>query len=266
MPELPEVEVARKTITPCITNRTIQSVLVARKQSIRTPLEDVDKFANQLSGRRLIKIERRGKALLFLLDQNLVVIFHFKLGAVVSCRKEPAAETDGVALNFTDGTSLDFTRLALSEFHLVEIDGLEKIDILKNGIDPLGRAFTGLKLGNILPAKKQLKAAITDQKLIGGIGNAWADEILWRARLSPFRKSGDMSDQDLAILCDEIKESLREGIRLGGEKGFIDAQGRKGKYQPVVHGRDGHPCPRDGHPIEMIRRGRTTYWCPECQK
>jgi formamidopyrimidine-DNA glycosylase len=266
LPELPEVEVARKTITPCVRNRRIRSVLVARKQSIRTPLEDDARFATLLRGRRFNAVERRGKALVFHLDNSLALVFHFKLGAIVSCRKNTVAETGGVALNFTDGTCLDFTSLALSEFHLVEYGQLDHIDILRSGSDPLGRSFTRQRLKELLPPKKQLKAALTDQGIIGGIGNTWSDEILWKARLSPFRRAGDLTEPELVKLLDQIRSTLREGIRLGGEEGFTDGHGRPGKYHPVVHGREGDPCPRDGHPIEMVKKGRKTFWCPACQK
>ena len=120
MPELPEAEVARKTLTPCVVGRIVNAVLVARPQSIRTPLTDVALFSAWLKDRRIESIERRAKALIFFLSGEMALVFHFKLGADVLCKPEAVAETNGVALNFTDGTCLDFTDLALSEFHLVE--------------------------------------------------------------------------------------------------------------------------------------------------
>jgi len=265
LPELPEVEVARKTVLPCVRGRTVKSTLVARAQSIRTPLEDVALFEAWLEDRTIETVERRGKALVFQLDGGLSLVFHFKLGAVVLCGKKPLAETSGVALNFTDGSSLDFGNLALSEFHLLKSDELDRLSSLKGGAEPLAASFNLKRLQQLLPARKQLKAALTDQEKIGGIGNAWADEILWNARLSPFRSGGDLSETELGKLLGSIKSTLREGVRLGGEEGFTDARGRKGGYHPVIHGREGDPCPRDGHAIEMVKKGRKTYWCPQCQ-
>ena len=266
MPELPEVEVARKTLAPCVRGKKINSVLVARRQSIRTPLEDPELFAAWLKDRTMEAVERRGKVLVFRLDGGMAMVFHFKLGAMVLCKKETLGETGGVAINFTDGTSLDFSNLALSEFHLLGDEDLDELGILKGGADPLERSFNLEKLRNLLPTKKQLKAALTDQSRIAGIGNHWADEILWEARLRPFRRSGDLTEGELSELLRQIKSALREGIRLGGEAGFTDGRGRSGRYRSNVHGRAGAPCPRDSHPIEAVKKGRTTFWCPACQK
>ncbi len=266
MPELPEAEVARKTITPCVAGKTVNSVLVARPQSIRTPLLDDALFSAWLKDRRIEAIERRAKMLIIHLDSGKALVFHFKLGAVVICRRQALAETNGVALNFTDGTALEFADLALSEFHLVDSDRLDEVEVLKGGAEPLDRSFTVKRLKEAMPPGKQVKTAICDQSRIGGIGNAWADEILWNARLSPFRKAGELGEDELGELLRQIKSTLREGIRLGGESGFTDGRGRKGRYHRIIHGHEGRPCPRDGHPIEMVKKGRATFWCPVCQK
>jgi formamidopyrimidine-DNA glycosylase len=265
MPELPEAEVSRQTLVPCVEGKTVNSVLVARPQSIRTPLLDDALFKAWLKDRRGLAVERRAKALVFRLDAGKALVFHFKLGADVLCRDEPVSETNGVALDFTDGTSLEFANLALSEFHLVDSDRLDDVEILKGGAEPLERSFTLKRFSGLLPANKQLKAAITDQGAIAGIGNAWADEILWNARLSPFRKVSELSDAEVRELHAQIRKTLRAGIKAGGEGGFLDARGRPSRYETVVHGHEGSPCPRDGHAIEMVKKGRKTYWCPECQ-
>ena len=266
MPELPEVEVAKKTLSPCVLGKKINSVLVARPQSIRTPLEEPELFTAWLKNRTMELIERRGKVLVFHLDGGLSLVFHFKLGAEVLCGKKTLRETGGVAINFTDGASLDFSSFALSEFHLMKTAELDELGILKAGADPLARSFSLKRFHELLPANKQVKTALCDQTRIVGIGNAWADEILWEARLSPFRRGGDLSEKEISELYGKVKSTLREGIRLGGESGFIDGRGRKGRYKRVVHGHPDKPCPRDGHPIEMVKRGRTTFWCPQCQK
>ncbi|MHB1361400.1 MAG: Fpg/Nei family DNA glycosylase [Thermoleophilia bacterium] len=266
MPELPEVEVAKKTLSPCVLGKKINSVLVTRRQSIRTPLEEPELFAAWLKNRTMERIERHGKVLLFHLDGGMSLVFHFKLGAEVRCGDKALEETGGVAINFTDGTSLDFSSFALSEFHLMKTAELDRLGVLKAGADPLARSFSLKRFHELLPANKQVKAALCDQTRILGIGNSWADEILWEARLSPFRRSGDLTEKEFSELYGKVKSTLREGIRLGGESSFIDGRGRKGRYKRVVHGHAGRPCPRDRHPIEMVKRGRTTFWCPHCQK
>jgi len=265
MPELPEAEVARRTLRPCVAGKTIDTVLVARPQSIRAPLLDAVAFSLTLRNRTVESIDRRAKLLVFNLTDSYSVIFHFKLGADVRCRKVAVTETSGVAWNFTDGTALEFSNLALSEFHLARTEDLAGLPVLKSGIDPLCRSFSIRKLQETLPRGRQIKAALTDQEIIGGIGNTYSDEILWNSHISPFRKVSELTDDDISELMRQIKATLKEGIRSGGETGFTDAKGRHGRYQTKVHGKGGQPCPRDGHAISQVKRGRTTFWCPQCQ-
>ena len=266
MPELPEAEVARRGLTPCVLGQKIQSVLVRRRQSIRTPLEDARTFSLMLRNREVLSLDRRGKALVFVLDAQLAVVFHFKLGAFIRCHDHYLLETGGVAWNFVTGNSLEFSEMGLSEFHLVPTDELTSVTIIKNGVDPLSRSFTGSTVKSILPANRQLKAALIDQSLIAGIGNTYSDEILWRARIMPTRKVSSLVDKELDSLVRETKVILREAIRKGGEVGFRAPGGREGRYQPVVHKQAGLLCPRDGAEITLINTGRKTYYCPQCQK
>lgn len=265
MPELPEAEVAKKTLIPCVVGKTISEVLVGRRQSIRTPLKDDIAFALALRHRTIKAIERRAKALIFRLDDASGLVFHFKLGASVRCSRDRIGETGGVALNFSDGSSLQFADLALSEFHVASAKQLESLPALKSGADPLSDSLSPEKLKNLLPKNRQIKAALTDQETIGGIGNTYSDEILWHARVNPFKKVSELTGSQWSELARQIKATLKEGIKSGGETGFTDAQGRHGRYQTKVHRHEGEKCPRDRHPIEMVKRGRKTFWCPQCQ-
>ncbi|RJQ42865.1 MAG: Fpg/Nei family DNA glycosylase [Gaiellales bacterium] len=266
MPELPEVEIARLGLASCVTDREIESVLVHRRQSIRTPREDSESFALMLRGHRVLRLQRQGKALLFSCSRGLVMVFHFKLGAFVRCHDYALAETNGVCMNFAGNGSLEFSDMGLSEFHLVPVDELSSVQVIKPGLDPLSRALSPQRLARVLPANRQLKAAMTDQDILAGIGNTYSDEICWRARMMPTRKVSSLSNQDFAVLTHEIKATLREAIRKGGERGFRGPDGREGRYEPAVHGKDGRPCPRDGALITAISAGRKTYYCPACQE
>ncbi|MEK7816648.1 MAG: DNA-formamidopyrimidine glycosylase family protein, partial [Actinomycetota bacterium] len=233
---------------------------------IRNPLSDDKAFAVTLNRHRIEAIERWGKTLVFRLDGDMAVIFHFKLGANVSCHKQHVPETDGVAWNFSDGTALEFCDLALSEFHLAHNSELDHLPVLKHGADPLARSFNHELLKDILSPRKQVKTALTDQDVISGIGNTYADEILWHTRINPFRKVAELKENDFRELTRQIKSTLRESIRRGGEESFKNARGRRGRYQTKVHGREGEPCLRDGAKIKAAKRGRRTFWCPKCQK
>ncbi len=266
MPELPELEVARKTLKPCVAGKRIAGVLVERERSIRTPKEDARRFAAGLKDKKVESVERRGKALLFKMSGGTDVVFHYKLGALAVCRDNPVRQTDGVVWNFNDGSALEFTDMQLSEFHLAPEDELAALPVLKGGFDPLSSSLISWKLKELLPSRKQLKAALVDQKAIAGIGNNYSDEILWNARLNPFRKVSDLSEKEISELARQIQATLKESIKAGGESEFRDARGHHGRYQEKVHRRAGEPCPRDGHQIEMVKKGRKTFWCPQCQK
>lgn len=266
MPELPEAEVSRRGLSPCVERRVIESVLVSRRQSIRTPLEDDTTFSMMLRGRSVQALNRQGKALVFTLDEDLVMVFHFKLGAFVRCHETQVDETGGVAWNFAGDGSLEFSDMGLSEFHLVPADEISSVPVIKGGLDPLSRTFTARRLASVLPARRQLKAAMTDQDIVAGIGNTYSDEICWRARLLPMRKVSSLSPQLLETLAREIKQTLREAIRKGGEVGFRGPDGCEGRYEPIVHGKADSRCPRDGARIKVLSAGRKTYFCSACQK
>lgn len=245
--------------------KTISDVVVGREKAVRTPLEDGRAFSINLNRHRVTEIERQGKALIFRLDGNMAMAFHYKLGALAICRKQQVAETAGVAWNFTDGSALEFTDLQLSEFHLGHASELTHLPVMKSGADPLDPALTPERLRKLLPPGKQLKAALMDQDVLGGIGNTYSDEILWNARLSPFRKVSSLSGDEFSELARQMKSTLREAISGGGEEEFRDAHGNHGHYQTRVHRRAGEPCAHDGHKIEMVKKGRKTFYCPHCQ-
>ena len=265
MPELPELEVAARTLKGCVAGKTVAGVVVGRERAIRTPREDARGFAAGLEGRRIESVERQGKTLLFRFSGGNGVIFHYKLGALAACRKAHVEATGGVAWNFQDGGALEFTDMQLSEFHLAPEKDLANLPVVKRGCDPLSRGLTPARLAELLPARKQLKAALMDQEALTGIGNNYSDEILWNARLNPFRKVADLSGKEMAELARQIKSTLKESIKAGGENEFRDARERRGRYEEKVHRRAGQPCPRDGHRVEMVKKGRKTFWCPHCQ-
>jgi formamidopyrimidine-DNA glycosylase len=143
--------------------------------------------------------------------------------------------------------------------------------LLPLGPDALEGDWSAVDLGAALRGRRApLKAFLLDQRRLAGIGNIYADEILWAARLSPLRPAGFLSDEEVDRLAREIRERLAEGVRLRGcsISDFVDASGKQGSMQEVLqaYGRQGEPCPRCGSPLaRTIVAGRGTSYCPVCQ-
>jgi formamidopyrimidine-DNA glycosylase len=140
------------------------------------------------------------------------------------------------------------------------------------GPDPLAPDFTFMKFKGLLDRKKTtLKTLLMDQKFLSGVGNIYAAEILFRAGIHPQRKSDDLSEAEMEMLHEKIREVLQDGIKYRGtsDSWYVDARGKKGDFQNhlKVYGRKGEPCVRCKTPIQRISLGqRGTYFCPRCQK
>ena len=267
MPELPEVETARRSLRPVV-GRRIADVQVQKPQAVRT--HSPEAFARALRGRRVRGLDRRGKNLLILLNGQ-VLRFHFKLWGIVRLHSHPLVgdkETAAV-ITFSDGSTLEFRELQLSELGVHRTADLARVSAIADlGRDPLGSDFTWAEFQRQLAgARGAAKNALTDQARFAGIGNLWAHEILHRARIAPARPLGSLRPTDRRAVYRAVKTVLREAVQKGGEPEFVDAQGRKGRFPLAVYGRDGQPCPREGAPVRKGRLGgRPSFWCAACQK
>jgi formamidopyrimidine-DNA glycosylase len=155
---------------------------------------------------------------------------------------------------------------------LVEGDELEPYLGDRIGREPLARSFTAKSLGEALAGRRTpAKAALLDQRRLAGVGNIYADEALWRARIHPLRPAGELDEAELKALHRAIRVALRAGIDRQGAslRNYRTPDGSRGRMQDEfrVYGREGEPCERCGTPIEKIRAaGRGTYYCPSCQR
>ncbi|MBI4280150.1 MAG: Fpg/Nei family DNA glycosylase [Armatimonadetes bacterium] len=266
MPELPEVEVARRSLRP-IAGRRVKSVEVMRPMALRT--HKTAAFAAVLRGLTVRGVDRRGKYLLIALDGH-VLLFHFKLWGIVRLHAKTFTpeEESGAVVTFSDGSSLEFREMQLSEIHLLRGPADRIPALAELGLDPLDRAFTRERFGGRLAgARGSIKNVLTDQAWLAGIGNLWAHEILHRAGVAPPRGVDSLRPEEIDAIYRAIGSVLREAIRKGGEPEFRDARGRAGRYPLAVYGREGKPCPRDGTPVRAGRLGgRPSFWCPTCQR
>ena len=293
MPELPEVETVRRGLAPALVGATIESV-DQRRPDLRFPFPD--RFAARLTGRRVASLERRAKYLWARLDDGTVLVMH--LGMSGSFRIESAEATDvpgafhhprgapgphdHVAMTLSNGVRVVYNDPRRFGFMLlVAEEALATHPLFAGlGIEPLGDALQGATLARLLAGRSTpLKAALLDQRLIAGLGNIYVCEALHRAGLSPRRAAGTLVRRDggptaRAIkLVAAIREVLLEAVAAGGStlRDHRQADGKMGYFQHSfrVYGREHDPCPRivcSGVVTRIVQNGRSTFFCPVCQR
>ncbi|MDN5348265.1 MAG: formamidopyrimidine-DNA glycosylase [Clostridia bacterium] len=272
MPELPEVETIKETLKPFLCGKTIEQVTVNRPEVIAEP--GAAEFVALLRGRRILALERRGKFLLVKLSGSYWLVIHLGMtgrllwlesGAPQAAHTHLVLRLEGGEVHFVDprrfGRLYFFSQPRLAEF----------IDLKDFGPEPLTPEFTPEKLGELLRDRRRpLKALLLDQRLIAGIGNIYADEILFAAGLHPLRPASSLKEKEINALYHSIRKVLAAGIAHGGTtvRDYVDGSGRAGSHQDhlCVYGRAGQGCPACGTLIERRRyAGRSTYFCPRCQ-
>ena len=276
MPELPEVETVRRQLAPVIEGRTIVAVHLARAD-LRRPFPR--HFARRLAGRRVERLERRAKYLTAWLDDGAVLLIHLGMsGRLLVDAEETGAEAkhDHVRIDLDDGHRVTFRdprRFGLMD--LVAGKALATDSRLAGlGPEPLSDAFTGAALAAALAGRQMaVKTALMDQTTVAGLGNIYACEALFRARISPLRPAAEVTRRETVALVRAIKAVLEEAIAAGGST-LRDHQlpaGGSGYFQHrfAVYGREGLPCPGCTC-AEGIRRivqgGRSTFFCAKRQR
>lgn len=263
MPELPEVETARRSLHRAVVGKTIGRVAVRRPAAVRS--HTPEQFARALRGATIMDVQRRGKSLRFLLDRR-VLEFHYMLWGVV--RYHPTAvearEGTSLILYFQDGPSLEFRELQLSRFALLRAGAKEEG---AEAIEPLAPTTTLQVFRKALGPKGMVRPALSHQARIAGIGNLWAHEILFEARLRPNRQVGALDLAEMRTLYRKTRQVLRNAVEAGGEPDFQDVFGQRGQYRLMVYGRAGQLCRVCGSKIQDGRlSGRPTFFCPTCQR
>jgi formamidopyrimidine-DNA glycosylase len=267
MPELPEVETIRAQLAPRLEGRVLARVEILDPRLTRP--HDLFEVAEELEGDRVEVVERRGKYLLLRLESGLVLLVHLRMTGGFHWR--PVAHERAV-LELDDGSRLVYRDVRRFGTWLVLEDAdLEPYLAAKNGPEPLGRRFTSQWLETQLGRRRApLKAVLLDQRVVAGLGNIYADEALWRARLNPLRPANELSAEEVSRLTRAIRASLRTGIERQGStlRDYSQPDGTSGSMQDEfrVYGRDGLPCPRCRATIAKTRvGGRGTWFCPRCQ-
>ena len=276
MPELPEVETIRRGLLPVLEGRRFANVTV-RRGDLRRPLPT--DFADRLTGRRAIRIDRRAKYLLIHLDDGHTVIGHLGMSGRLNITAADGytPETHDHILFETDNGKLivfnDTRRFGLMD--LVETEKLDDHPLLEHlGPDPLGNHFNGPALGEAIAGRRSpIKALLLDQTVVAGLGNIYVCESLFRAGISPRRQGISIAQARVDRLSEVIRDVLDDAIRAGGSslRDYVQASGELGYFQHnfQVYGREGEPC-ATGQPGHMVRRivqsNRSTFYCPKCQR
>jgi formamidopyrimidine-DNA glycosylase len=276
MPELPEVETVREGLARWVVGRTIHQVEVLHPRSVRRHAAGGADFAAVLCGRTVVDVRRRGKYLWFALDSDDAVVGH--LGMSGQMLLLDAAEPPGphlrIRFTFTDGgpqlrfvDQRTFGGLAISPGGA----GLPH-EIAHIARDPFDPVFEPDRfVAAIRTRRSGVKRALLDQTLISGVGNIYADESLWRARLHGERACSALTRPAARRLLDHVTDVMREALRVGGtsfDALYVNVNGESGYFDRslAVYGREGQPCSRCGTPIRREAfMNRSSFSCPRCQ-
>jgi len=273
MPELPEVETIRRTLDNLIIGKTIEHVTVSWPKMIKKP-EEPEQFIDALAGQTFTHTSRRGKFLI-LYTKDFALVSHLRMEGRYGLFQEsdPIEKHTHVIFHFTDGTELRYKDVRkFGTMHLfLKGDEFDCLPLLQLGPEPLSADFTKRGLAERLKkTKRSIKAALLDQRVIVGIGNIYADESLFRARIHPERPADELSEKEVGVLHQAIKDTLSEAVSKGGStvRSYVNTQGQIGMFQLelFVYGRKGESCRVCGTALEGITvGGRSTVFCPSCQ-
>lgn len=288
MPELPEVETVRIGLAGLLPGRRIAAVSFDFPKGFPNAQTDVDAF---MVGARVTGVRRRAKVLLIDLDSSYTLVIHLKMTGQLVFRGDgqrfgaghPNASLVGelpdkstrVTLTFEDGARLFFNdQRKFGWMRLLPTPEVEHLDFfVKVGPEPLSADFSAQDFADRLMRRKKsgIKAVLLDQTVVAGIGNIYADESLWGARIHPETKVQDVPPAKVKALYRSLRDILQLSIEKGGstDRNYVDAEGKRGSYLTFanVFRREGKPCPRCSTTIIKMRAaGRGTHICPNCQQ
>lgn len=273
MPELPEVETVRRRIAPLVEGTTIASAEIVDPRLTRPVSPSL--VADALVGERIAAVERRGKYLLWRLESGRTLVVHLRMtGSLLHfpAGDLPADAHRRATLALDTGAAVGYRDVRrFGTWELLDDGHLRPYLASRLGPEPLAPSFTSARLARIVAGRRApIKAVLLDQRRIAGIGNIYADEALWRARIHPRRPAGELDAPEIAHLHRAVRAALRRGVELNGStlRDYVTPDGEGGGMQHEFHvyGRLGEPCDRCGRPIErIVVGGRGTWLCPRCQ-
>jgi formamidopyrimidine-DNA glycosylase len=283
VPELPEVEVVRRGLEQWVAGRTVADVQIHHPRAVRRHLEGIDAFIASVTGRTFTAAHRRGKYLWLPLAEpdgtpsGRAMVAHLGMSGQLLVEKPSAPDETHLRARFTftdGGRELRFVDQRTFGGLAVESADGEAIPgrLAHIAIDPLDPSFDEAAFTAALRRRRtEVKRALLDQTLIGGVGNIYADEALWRARLHGGRPTDKLTRGQVADLLDGVRDVLGEALAQGGtsfDSLYVDVNGQSGYFSRflAVYGQGDRPCPRCGTPIRRESfMNRSSYSCPQCQ-
>ncbi len=272
MPELPEVETARRGLAPKMEGRTFNHVQLRRK-NLRFPFPK--NFIRRLQGVTLDRLSRRAKFLVGELSSGETLLMHLGMSGKFSFEDAASpAKHDHVVFTMSGKDKPVIIYNDPRRFGFMELLAPGDVGrMAKLGPEPLSNGFSGPVLRTALAAKKSpIKTALLDQHIVAGLGNIYVCEALFLAGISPLRRADNVSPDMCEQLCAQIKKTLQLAIKAGGSslKDFAAADGALGYFQHQfqVYDKEGAPCPKPKCPGSIIRTkqsGRSSFYCPDCQ-
>jgi len=292
MPELPEVETIVRQLNKTIKGEVITDLWTDSPNNLKGNFK-IEKVRSLIKNRKILKTERRGKNILIFLDKDWVLWIHLKLtghllvGDFEDINNQWQPKTQGAlsdpqnhflhwVFSLKSGKELvlsDMRKFAKLVF-LTTADLKQAKDLSDLGIDPLSLEFNQKQLEELLSrARGEIKKVLMDQKVISGIGNIYANEILWEAKINPFKKAKELEKEEIKRLFQASKKILTLAIKYQGtsaeDETYRHLNGGKGSYAKFlkVYQKEGEPCSRCAALIKRVKnQGRSTFYCPQCQK
>lgn len=277
MPELPEVETIRRDVEKEFVGKKIKKVEVTGARSVRRH-QSAAEFTSRLEGRKITGTVRRGKYLILRLDSKDVLVAHMGMSGqlLVAAAKEPRPKHTHVVIAFVGAGELRFVDpRTFGEMFVSAPDALEDAlpELAHLGFDPLEDQMAWTRFGQLLIERRtKLKPLLMDQRFVAGIGNLYADEILFSAGLRPDRASDSLTPQEIRRLYRSMIETLSEAVKHRGsslaDEQYRDIFGDVGAFQRLhnVYDREGEACPRCRSAIVRVRGGgRSSFYCSHCQ-
>ena len=271
MPELPEVETVKKGLIKQVKGKKILSCKVLWDGIIAYPTKE--EFIKNIANQTINDISRRGKFLIFILD-DYYLTSHLRMEGkyFIKPKDEPLNKHDHVIFELDTNEELRYNDTRkFGKMHLVKKDELFKTPISKLGLEPWDKELTISYLKDKLNTKKPIKTLLLNQEIITGIGNIYADEILFLSKIHPEKEGNKLTDKNLQDIIDNTRNILSRAIELGGTTihTYTSVNGITGLFQQelLVHGKKYEPCPVCNNKIEkIVVNTRGTYYCPHCQK
>jgi formamidopyrimidine-DNA glycosylase len=271
VPELPEVETIRRQLAPLVEGRVVERLQIADPRWC-LPLAP-DAIVDAVQGRTVQRLARRGKYLVWALEDEAFLLMHLRMTGTLLYDAPPGTPYERVRWTLDDGHELRFCdprRFGTGELALGTA-ARDAFFAARLGLEPLDGELTGEALRRMARGRRApVKAFLLDQRRIAGVGNIYADEALFRAGIHPLRPVGTLTRTQCDALALAVREALQAGVAAGGASidDFRHVDGVRGAFQNefLVHLRRGEPCPRCAAPVvKFVAAGRGTYACESCQ-